>query len=290
MDIDTIKTHLTAAMDVGKELVQTPKVPDNFRPVVTIPEGSKVVELNREDHKLDVPRFKTAAPKFNAPDAFNSYVTDFKNPETRIFYTMDGKFTAVIDYHDREKARHADHTAELELIRSPEWEAWTKQDGNGLSQRAFAEFLEENAADIIEVHPDPNNVSVYPTPETMMSVAAGIDATVGGQFKSSQDLNNGSRQLIIDHQVDGVIKNTNVVVPKRFLIALRPFMGSNRFPIECVLRFTPSGEGMTFKFKMLRRHQVNEDAVTAIGEAVNVGTLIVPAFGAANLNAIKQGK
>ena len=268
-----------AAIEAGKGLTQLHKV-DGFKPAVTAPHLVGPIPLTPE--KLEFPRFLTAAPRFQDSVAFIAYVNAFKQSATRIFYVQSGKFLAVIDYHiPGEKAvdpQHGDHLAYLDLTRSPEWSTWACASEKAMNQQEFAEFVEDNARDILQ-----------PSPIEMLEIATGLQATVGATFRSAINQANGTVQLNWDEQIEGTVRGTGKAIPAQFQIGVRPFMGNERYPVDCRLRYRVSGGSLKLHFKALHLDPITEAALEGIVAKVRDETGITPALGAHDPAAFARG-
>ena len=269
-------------IQVGKELTQIIQV-ETFKPAVAVPEGNKLVPL--DPLKLVRPRFLVANPVFIDVVAFIAYVNEFKTPETRIFYSRKGEFQAVFDWHQASgptataQAQHGDHHAQLKIQHTPEWLTWTGSNEKSMGQQDFAEFLEDNALDLIE-----------PSIETMLQVARGLTATIGGNFKSVINQTNGSSAYTFEEMIEGRVSGTvPVEIPNDFKIALAPFIKGNRYPIECRLRYRLGG-GLKFHYKALHLQWILDVALEEMVAEVGTKTGIAPGLGEANTSVFKTGQ
>lgn len=264
-----------------KQTTLLPEVPGHKR-LVAAPERINLRELPLD--KLPTPRFLVAAPVFNDVSAFIAYVRDFKNEATRIFYTQEGFFEAVIDYHlpggdVASHPRHGDHRAILKIKRSPEWERWEKSSEKPMSQQEFAEFIEDNARDILE-----------PDPAEFLRIATGLQATTGATFRSAINQSNGTIQVQWDEQVNGTVKGTDQQIPTKFQVGLRPFMGCERYPVECMLRYRILSGVLRLHFKALHLDPITEAAIDlGIVPKIRDETGITPALGGHDREAYAKG-
>ena len=272
-----------AAIAAGVKHTQAQPLPDG-RLLVTAPHLEKG-HLIVPAPKLAAPRFLTANPLFNDAAAFIAYVNQFKVAASRIFYNQEGHFLAVIDYHEGTgsdaKQHHGDHFAQLSLQRSPEWEEWDEHSEQQMGQQAFAEFIEDNAKDITQ-----------PDPETMLRIASGLHATVGATFRQATNQANGQIQLAFDETINGTVNGKEEAIPTTFQVALRPFMGCSRYPIECRLRYRidrSSGASLKLHYKALHLEWITETALDAIVQRVRDETDIAPALGSHDADAFKRG-
>ncbi len=279
----TIKSDVQAAIDAAKLQVQLIESIDGHKRVVALPNSVALTDL--PERKLERPRFLTAAPTFHDVKTFVVYINDFKDTDTRIFFTQSGSFVAVLDYHCRSALgllpRHGDHIAKLELIRSPEWNAWAGQSDKGLGQQAFAEFIEDNARDILD-----------PDPAVMLRVASGLHATIGATFRQATNQAHGQINLSYEEQINGTVNGKEEAIPSTFRLGLRPFMGCSRYPVDCRLRYRIDrsvGASLRLHYKALHLAEITEAAVDAVVQRVRDETSIEPALGAHNGEAVQRG-
>jgi len=268
---------LAAAIQAGKDLTQQFTLSDG-RQVLASPTISNghIVFLAE---KLPTPRFLTASPIFHETSEFVAYVSLFKQPGTRIFSTKEGVFHAVVDYHQAPSAqKHGDHTAALVLLRSPEWNIWKNHSEQKMDQNAFAEFLEDNAADILN-----------PGAEAMLEVANGLHATTGATFRRAINQSNGQVQFQYDENIDARVAGGTKEVPTTFQVGVRPFYGTERYSIDCRLRYRINGGALSFHYKALHLDALTEAAIDAATLRIADGTGIRPALGNAVLEAVKRG-
>ncbi len=274
MEFDTFQ----AAIQAGQNLTQERKIKDG-RLVLTAPhlkDGSLIVAAPKEE----APRFMTAAPKFQDSGAFIAYVNDWKQVATRIFYAQAGKFLAVLDYHQAQAPapQHGDHLAYLDLTRSPEWNTWAGKSEKPMNQQEFAEFLEDNANDILQ-----------PGPAEMLEVATSLHATTGATFRRATNLANGQVQMQFDENIEAKCAGGTKEVPTTFQIGVRPFMGTERYPVDCRLRYRVQGGSLSFHFKTLHLDTITEAALDGIVAKVKDETGIAPALGSHDPAAFAKG-
>lgn len=274
---------IAAAIEAGKNLTQLYHVP-GYKPAVITPHIGNPVKLEHE--KLEAPRFLTAAPTFNDVAAFIRYINDFKDDETRIFYTPNGHFLAVLDHHIRvgedsgmAYPRHGDHTAKLALTASPEWQAWAGMNEKAMGQQAMAEFVEDNLPDIIE-----------PDAAVMLAAASGLHATTAATFRQATNLANGEASFQFDEQVMGSVKSTGASIPTEFKIALRPWLGCDRYPVDCRFRYRVRDGALALHYKALRLHVVLETALEGIVQKIAEQTDITPDLGSHDAAAFARGQ
>ena len=182
--------------------------PDTIREIVALgqgaiepmdhPAGGKVVVVpagyeTRHLQPIDRPLTHTKQTvNFSDAASFILYVNDFKDDYSRTFANIDtGKITTVIDYHGSGGPDYCDHKAIYALPFSEEWKRWTGIDGRAIDQRAFAEFLQENAIDIVE-----------PVGAELLEIAMRMQTTRKTELKSAVNLSNGTTQFVFQEEDD----------------------------------------------------------------------------------------
>lgn len=267
---------IQAAIKAGQDQAQLlPEVLDHRRAVI-VPKTAEIRTLERD--KLSAPRFLTATPTFHDAKAFIDYFNKFADAGSRIFYDQQGVFVAVLDYHAPGDQRHGDHMAVLKLKRSPEWVTWAGKSEANMAQVEFAEFVEDNARDILT-----------PGPAEMLEIATGLQATVGATFRSAINQSNGTVQFNWDEQVEGSVKGTGKAIPTQFQVGIRPFMGTERYPVDCRLRYRVSGGNLKLHYKALHLDPITEAALEGIVARVTDETGRAPALGAHDQEAFRRG-
>ena len=278
-------SSIQAAIKAGLDQAQLmPEIPGHPR-FALVPKTADLKQLPRE--KQEAPRFLTSFPTFHAPADFIAYFNAWKDDGSRIWYSADGNFRAVFDYHytksgeKQVQARHADHQASLKLQRSPEWKVWAEHSEKSMGQQAFAEFIEDHARDLTN-----------PDPVTMLRVASGLHATIGAEFRQATNQANGQIRIAFDETINGTVNGTAEEIPSAFKIGLRPFMGTDRYEVDCRLRYRierSSGAQLKLHYKALHLDQVTEISLDAIVKLITEGTGVVPALGDLSMEAYKAG-
>lgn len=142
---------------------------------------------------------------------------------------------------------------------SDEFVAWKKHNGfdsgKGLSQLEFAQFLEDNVVDVVEVDLDGGKKSISGAGIT--SISRTLEAKKNAKFKSALRTENGDFALGYEEntvaQAQGVTE-----IPQEFYIAIPIFEGDPRYEIKCRLRYRLNDGAVTFYYDMYRINKVEE--------------------------------
>jgi uncharacterized protein YfdQ (DUF2303 family) len=166
-----------------------------------------------------------------------------------------------------------DYRIRLALRRSPEWEAWRSVDkatcaGGLLGQEAFAEFVEDHLADIVE-----------PTAADMLEIAQTFHATVSSNFLQGSRLRDGRRQFTFEEDIDAKAgESGNMVLPGTVRLSLRLFIGGGPVATTARLRYRLREKKLTLGFKLnqpddLERLAFNGEIVDGVERALSLVAL-----------------
>lgn len=223
---------------------------------------------------LDLERF-AAAPDakrgvftFYSPASFAAYVNQQKTGATKIF--TSNRFdknaqaltvaTAIFDAHgvaldnpNSAAGWHA-HRAELSLRHTTIWQTWMAFDQKHMSQKAFAEFIEDNVIDIIR-----------PDHATMIEVSKTFQATQSVNFKKSTRLDNGDIGLAYEQTTEAKAgQKGDIEIPGTFTIGIPMFDGTSAVTIEARLRHDIDGGNLKLWYALLRPDRVRDLTVEAV--------------------------
>lgn len=180
--------------------------------------------------------------------SFIAYVQKFREDGTLMFAEpQHGTLKAVIDYHTSSPAWR-EHSAQLILSHTPEWKAWISKNNRDLTQREFAEFLEDRVLSIVE-----------PDGALLVEVAKHLEAKRNVKFASGVSLENNAATFSYVEEIEGRGKG-NVTVPTRFTLGLSPWRGTDPYQLKARLRYSVSEQGLTFRFVLDDPEKVLEAA------------------------------
>lgn len=155
-----------------------------------------------------------------------------------------------------------DRRVVLELWPTPEWVDWNDSDNKLMSQRAFAEFIEDHLVDIFE-----------PAAADMLELAQDLEATQSATFASGVKLQSGARQFEYRETTEATGPGI-MLVPSMFKVALTPWQGREGAPFEISarLRYRVSPQGLQLGYKLVDVDRIlttafNNDIVEPIRSA-----------------------
>ncbi len=134
---------------------------------------------------------------------------------------------------------------------------FARKNGKREAQMEFAEFIEDNAPDIVE-----------PDSATMLEVARDLSAKTDVDFASAIRLQNGQVQFKYSEQIKGTYGSGNLDVPERFTISIPVHIGSERVGITARLRYRIASGKLTFWYDLLRADMIERNAFLAVRKAI----------------------
>lgn len=247
-------------------------------PFVTVPDGYRVHDL---ENLLYQPARKRAGVSLHDRLSFAQYVQQHKTDSTTLYSAVDFdrctvSIQAVIDDHGTSAPKWRDHTASFAPKLSHEWEVWLLSNRRELTQSKFAEFIEENLADIA-------SVEGKPTAAQMLEMALQFEATSDKSFKRKIDLQAGGVTLEFVDKADAET-TSKMSLFKGFMVGIPVFDGStDAYPIEARLKYRQRESSLVFWYELVRTDRVFRTAVTAEFDAIKSATGLDILRGSANL-------
>lgn len=233
----------------------------------------------------DAPARPRAVVNLFEAGSFIDYVRRFMVAgHTRLFgvYNLsESSFSAIIDYHGDTQSKipagFGDHQVKLALVKTPEWSAWLEQNKKAMSQSQFAEFIEDNMADI-----------VAPDPATLLDVAQLLQGKKTVQFKSGRNLRNGAIQFEYSESIETTggaqRRDDSMQVPAEFTLQLVPFGGDVGVEVKARLRYRIANNGeLSFHYILDRPHKVIETAFIRTREKIEQETGLNVLIGSASV-------
>lgn len=252
---DQLVTSLAAAMaprEVGRT-VWLP-VPDSY----TLHD---LTEKRDRSEPSDV-RKRSTAQLLDLP----SFITYCKDQalagEGYIYANTDRRsFTAVFnDYRDAFTAGWRDHRAHFAAVFTPEFQRWQDNNGSGRAkdQTAFAEFIEDNFADLVP-----------PYAQQLLDVATTIQAKTDINFSSAKRLHDGQVQLAYTEVIDAKAgADGALTIPREFELGLRLFKNGAGYKLKARLKYRLGNGGVKFWYEIDRPERAIEDAFAGYVEQV----------------------
>ncbi|MDP9965115.1 uncharacterized protein YfdQ (DUF2303 family) [Variovorax paradoxus] len=155
-----------------------------------------------------------------------------------------------------------DHRAVFAAVLTPEAKRWLDKDGEVFSQTEFAEFIEDNMADL---HGD--------DADKLLTVATTIAASSGINFSSAKRLQDGQTQLTYVETVNATAGESGLSIPKTFTLGLRLFKNGGGYKLTARLKYRLNSGAVKFHYELERPENAIEDAFTGYVEQVRSATV-----------------
>lgn len=261
-------TALQTVRDLAIQTRATVDGPDG-RKYTLVANGFDLKEL--KPHEAPLGSFISQSVVLSDRASFIAYVNAYKSNVTRIFLDTGATvFKAVFDYHTApagaEEAlpnRNA-HIAVYSCPLSEEWAAWSQISGKAVSQRDFAEFLEERALDVTS-----------PDSATLLEVAQRLQVDRKVTFVSGMNIGNGNQELTFTEEDNTTAGKQRIQVPSKIEIAIPVFVGEDRYKVNCLFRYRLNDGKLSFIVKMVDRQLIVQDALKQMRDAIANDTGIV---------------
>ena len=160
------------------------------------------------------------------------------------------RITAVFNDHRGTAAGWRDHRAYFEATYTPEFKLWLTNNRQPKSQTEFAEFIEDNFADITE-----------PAAQQLLDVATTIQAKTDISFSSAKRLQDGQTQLGYTETIDARAgANGALQIPKEFAIGVRIFRNGAGYKLRARLKYRLGAGAVKFWYELDRPERAIEDA------------------------------
>lgn len=222
-----------------------------------VPQGFKLENISQAVEQMQPsPRRKRGSVQLKDLDSLLTYCADMNVADGSanagfIYADPDGrKITAVFNDHRNEEPGWRDHQAIFKAEYTPEFDNWMRHNKQAKTQTEFAEFIEDNLADITE-----------PAAQSLLEVATTIQAKTDINFSSAKRLQNGQVQLQYTEAIDARAgANGAMEIPKEFALGLRIFKNGEGYKLKARLKYRLNAGSVKFWYELDRPERAIEDA------------------------------
>ena len=173
-------------------------------------------------------------------------------------HETEGVFSAVVDAGTDDEAGWRRHFVKLTLTPSDEWKTWTAQSGRLMTQEQFAEFIEDNARNVVS-----------PSSAELLEVAQSLQIRRGVDFESGTRLSDGNVQFGYRETTTATAGTAGTLtIPATLELALAPFRGGEPYRVPASFRYRLQDKRLALGFKLQNADQVRRDAFAQIAEQV----------------------
>ena len=222
---------------------------------VLVPSNYSLVELTALIEKAQHnPNRKRGTTVCKDIDSLLKCCDDQADMALAYIYADPDSRTITVVFNDQRAtpAGWRDHRATFKAEYTPEFEKWIGRNGHSraMGQTEFAEFIEDNMADIAE-----------PTATDLLTVATTLQAKTDISFASSKRLDNGQVQLTYNEAINATAgSNGAMTIPREFTLGLRIFRNGGGYKIKARLKYRLAGGAVKFWYELDRPERAVEDA------------------------------
>lgn len=257
---DFAKTILDAGAAVAKPFTSS----DGYSQVMVVPERYHVTDL--EEYQQAPKRIRALVNVITA-ESFCEYYKQFAPPESSQAFVHEQRntFVAIFDYGRQDKPKWRDHQLTYIPPWSLAWTRWRNEQHRPMTQTTFAEFIEENADDVLT-----------PDGATLLEMALTLHATKKVDFISNRRLADGFREFTYNEKIEGKGKH-NVIFPDEIMLQLPIFHDGPIEQVRCLLRYRVNEDGLTIGYVIHRQEFRERDAFIAIllGMQIELGVMFI---------------
>lgn len=273
MDNLNVKDNVTPIIDAARESVDIEKRVSAIR--MDDAQAGLFVRLDQNgspcyaadiqsalEQRLPSPRRRSARLAVTELDSFIDAVNRWKLADRTTIWAETSRplLVAVID--DNPKGQEgagwrSEFTLTYQPPHSPEWKRWTACSGKELSQDEFAQFLDDNLADVTTIPSAAKGE--YPSPVELLEMARNLSIHTNGSFERLIDPTNGTGKLVIKDEHAAY----STKIWKHFPLALRVFDGGKHYHVDARIRFRLVNGKALFTYSL---HLADEIARTAFQE------------------------
>lgn len=222
--------------------------------LVNVPAGYQQKDITDLVEKArDMPFRKRGTVALGDVPSFIAYCQDQAATDKGYLYADPDARSITAVFNDQRALGQPgwrDHRATFKAEFTPEFQLWMGHNKQHKSQTDFAEFLEDNLADL-----QGEDAAL------LLNVATTIQASSGINFASARRLQDGQTQLtyneVIDAKAgaDGALK-----IPQTFTLGLRIFKNGDAYKLTARLKYRLGGGSVKFWYELERPERAVEDA------------------------------
>jgi uncharacterized protein YfdQ (DUF2303 family) len=223
---------------------------------VVVPEGYAIKEISdRVELQQDVPNRKRGTVQLKSLQSLMDYMADMQTADSAstdafVYANPDLRTITAVFNDNKNAGGWRDHRAVFSAEFTPEFKRWMDWNGKQMGQTEFAEFVEDNMADITE-----------PAAAKLLDMALTIQAKTDINFSSAKRLQNGQVQLQYTEAINATAgTNGGMEIPKEFTLGLRIFKNGEGYKLRARLKYRLNAGAIKFWYELDRPERSIEDA------------------------------
>lgn len=272
---DRAAGSVQAIIDTATDAAKTEVLEDGFAVVRATAGGeTTVVDLEAAaakralDHERDGigegPMRKRGTTSLHTGESFAAYVNRHVGNTVEVYadsfkYDVTAVLNAGQATADGGSVGWGDFRALYAAKRTTAWAAWLGLHQKGLvGQRDFAEFIEDHLGEIAD-----------PASADMLELAQTFEASLGGEFESSQRLSSGERRFVYRETIEARAGTTGeLVIPNELVIVVSPFEGAEEVGVQCRFRYRIDNGSLKLGIRINNPDVVEREAFDGVVETI----------------------
>lgn len=221
---------------------------------LVLPDGYQSHDITKAIRAAqDAPPRKYGSVSVKDVDSLMVFATDQQLQASGYIYADPDTTTITAVFNDnKHEPGWRDFRAVFKAEQTTEFQRWISNNGSNKakSQTEFAEFIEDNIADI-------NGDAA----QVLLQVATTIQATSSINFSSAKRLHDGRTQLAYTEEIDAKAGQGGALeIPKTFPLGLRVFKNGAGYMLTARLKYRLGGGAVKFWYELDRPERVIESA------------------------------
>lgn len=223
---------------------------------VMVPAGYTMQDISLAIEKTQpAPNRKIGRVEVKSLASLMAYAADQAMSESGYIYADPDSLTITAVFNDQRLATlpgWRDHRAAFKIQTTPEFDRWMGNNGpaKAKGQTEFAEFLEDNMADITE-----------PEASALIAVAQTMQAKTEINFSRAHRLDNGQVQLQYTESTNATAGAGGAIqIPREFGLGLRIFKNGDGYKLRARLKYRLHAGGVKLWYELDRPERAIEDA------------------------------
>lgn len=226
----------------------------DYATFVTTPPGYTVENITKQLEEAGPTRLRAKGTVvLGDVDSLLAYCDDQQMQDSGYIYADPERLTITAVFNDQRNPSvpgWRDHRASFSATTTPEMKKWLANDKKQMGQTEFAEYLEDNFADLAGADA-----------QTLLNVATTIQATTGINFASARRLQDGQTQLTYNEVVDAKAGADGALkIPQTFALGLRIFKNGDAYKLTARLKYRLHSGSVKFWYELDRPERAVEDA------------------------------
>lgn len=260
--------------------------------LLAVPDGVTMKSIKPFlDEYLVAPERTKGSSSHDTLDSFLQHVQAFKELSRSAIFADQSKgvLQCIYDYNKAGEPRFLEHRAYYNAKKSTRWNVWFDSNRKVMNQAEFAEFIENNALDLIDP-PQTTMEDFTPAELAILNVAKTLNTTIASASRvielsrsfqvhekatATAAHNPSTGELTVEYVTEHKdASGEKLKVPGLFVIAIPVYEGGHNYRIIVRLRYRLKEGKMLWFFELYQPEKCVEDAFREICEEAQTDSLL----------------